>query len=71
MKLIFDINGAAVAGENRRPSDVINDLGIRWTYFEAQPADQCVFSYCSRVPADLPPFIRRSLDAPKPAEVQR
>ncbi|MEI9428690.1 hypothetical protein [Mesorhizobium sp. Cs1299R1N3] len=60
MKLIFDINGAAEAGEDRLPSEVIEALGVRWIHYEKQMiADRVIFDHCTKVPEELPSFIRR------------
>ncbi|MBB4145816.1 hypothetical protein GGQ72_004382 [Rhizobium rhizoryzae] len=57
-RIILDLMGQGLAGDKRRPSEVVRDFGF--TYREVTGSsffDAFIFEDCENIPADLPDWL--------------
>lgn len=61
--LVYNLFDARDNGETRHPGIVISELGIIYEIFRGLPAqDVVLFLNCTKVPDELPAFIKRRED---------
>ncbi len=61
MHLEFSYKVAWSVGEQRHAEQVMRDLGITWGRSTPQTMDEAWWFWnCENVPADLPPYVRKS-----------
>ena len=57
-RLVLDLHGQALAGDRRRPSQVIADLGIKYEDARGESFAGCfIFSGCTQIPEILPHWL--------------